>query len=374
MSKYRYICLLNHSYKLLSVYLLRKLNEEVEFNLPSCQFGFRANKGTRDAIYLLSTFIDECIESGSETYATFIDFTAAFDSVSHKFLDYSLEKMGASVQSRALFRTIYENAKGQIRVRNANGSYTFSRSFLINRGVVQGDIFSPYGFIIALAILVAEYDPLDYTEAGRLNCLSETYHYVNSILYADDSAMISRNIEKLSKRLTHFEEMCAKHADMEISRPKTFAMTIRRQIKVPHTTPEEYQTFAENGLLKIKCDWCCTYFHSTNALKVHQDLHCRKAAEKHLYCPDLSSPPEFQKVLKIVDTRGHGNAKDRLYLVYWEEEDSETHKLFDINPKKIKCLELDEIEYIAAEDPDDETYLVKWNEYPLDGAIGDEDN
>ena len=159
MSKYRYICLLNHSYKLLSVYLLRKLNihEEVEFNLPPCQFGFRANKGTRDAIYLLSTFIDECIESGSETYATFIDFTAAFDSVSHKFLDYSLEKMGASVQSRALFRTIYENAKGQIRVRNANGSYTFSRSFLINRGVVQGDIFSPYGFIIALAILVAEY-------------------------------------------------------------------------------------------------------------------------------------------------------------------------------------------------------------------------
>ena len=92
MSKYRYICLLNHSYKLLSVYLLRKLNAEVEFNLPSCQFGFRANKGTRDAIYLLSTFIDECIASGSETYATFIDFTAAFDSVSHKFLDYSLEK------------------------------------------------------------------------------------------------------------------------------------------------------------------------------------------------------------------------------------------------------------------------------------------
>ena len=60
--------------------------------------------------------------------------------------------------------------------------------------------------------------------------------------------MISRNIEKLSTRLTHFEEMCAKHADMEISRPKTFAMTIRRQIKVPHTPPEEYQTFAEKRI------------------------------------------------------------------------------------------------------------------------------
>ena len=103
---------------------------------------------------------------------------------------------------------------------------------------------------------------------------------------------------------------------MEISRPKTFAMTIREQIEVPHTKPKEYETLAESGVLKDKCPWCCNYFHSTNALKVHQDLHCRKFAEKHLYSPDLSSPPEFQQVLKIVDTRGHGNAKDRHYLVY----------------------------------------------------------
>ena len=35
-----------------------------------------------------------------------------------------------------------------------------SRSFLINRGVVQGDIlFSPYGFIIALAIFFAGSSP-----------------------------------------------------------------------------------------------------------------------------------------------------------------------------------------------------------------------
>ena len=48
--------------------------------------------------------------------------------------------------------------------------------------------------------------------------------------------------------------------------------------------------------------------------------------------------------------------------------------MFDINPKKFNCPELDEIEYIAAEDPDDENcYLVKWNEYPPDGAIGDKE-
>ena len=141
MSKYRYICLLNHSYKLLSVFLLQRLIDEIEDKLPSNQFGFRRKRGTRDAIFLLSTFIDEQLEAGNDAFIAFIDFTAAFDSVSHKFLDESLAKMGASVQSRALFRTIYDNAKGQIRVRNKDGSTTFSQSFVIKRGVVQGDIF-----------------------------------------------------------------------------------------------------------------------------------------------------------------------------------------------------------------------------------------
>ena len=61
---------------------------------------------------------------------------------------------------------------------------------------------------------------------------------------------------------------------------------------------------------------------------------------------------------RIVDTRGHGNAKDRHYLVYWEDEDAETRKLFDMDSKKFKRPKL-EVEYISAEDPDGKTFLVK---------------
>ena len=107
-------------------------------------------------------------------------------------------------------------------------------------------------------------------------------------------------------------------------------------------------------------------------MKVHQDLHCRKITGKHLYRPDLSSPPEFQQVFKIVDTRGHGNAKDRHYLVYWKKEEAETRKLFDMDSKKFERPKL-EIEYIAAEDPDRKTVLAKWKDYVIDGAFGKED-
>ena len=38
-----------------------------------------------------------------DAYVAFIDFTAAFDNVSHKFLDRSLKQMGASDSSREPF-------------------------------------------------------------------------------------------------------------------------------------------------------------------------------------------------------------------------------------------------------------------------------
>ena len=48
---------------------------------------------------------------------TFIDYSDSFDSVSHKFLDRSLAKVGASRKTREMFRTIYAAARGMTRVR-----------------------------------------------------------------------------------------------------------------------------------------------------------------------------------------------------------------------------------------------------------------
>ena len=48
MAKYRFICLLNHSYKLLSTLLLRRTTEEVAAYLPDTQAGLRKERGRRD--------------------------------------------------------------------------------------------------------------------------------------------------------------------------------------------------------------------------------------------------------------------------------------------------------------------------------------
>jgi hypothetical protein len=64
VTKYRALCLLNHGYKLLSSYLLKRLLKDVEHMLPESRASFRKQRGTRDNIYILSRLIDQVIKDG----------------------------------------------------------------------------------------------------------------------------------------------------------------------------------------------------------------------------------------------------------------------------------------------------------------------
>ena len=67
-------------------------------------------RSTRDNILLLAKLMHSVLLNGQECVITFIDFVAAFDSVSHSFLDSALFEAGASEKSRAIFGAIYEKA------------------------------------------------------------------------------------------------------------------------------------------------------------------------------------------------------------------------------------------------------------------------
>ena len=56
-----------------------------------------------------------------------------------------------------MFSAIYRNASACVRVTNSAGEKLYSGAFPIDRGVVQGDIFSPVVFILALAVVMARY-------------------------------------------------------------------------------------------------------------------------------------------------------------------------------------------------------------------------
>ena len=74
----------------------------------------------------MRVLFDQALQRGENLVVTYIDYSAAFDSISHKFLDESLRKAGASRKTRAIFRAIYAAAEGTARVRGLNGNNIYS--------------------------------------------------------------------------------------------------------------------------------------------------------------------------------------------------------------------------------------------------------
>ena len=70
-------------------------------------------------------------------FATFIDYSAAFDSVSHKYLDTTLARGGVSDKTRPMFRAIYNSVSAYTEVDGIDGQPAKSEIFPVRQGVVQ---------------------------------------------------------------------------------------------------------------------------------------------------------------------------------------------------------------------------------------------
>ena len=114
MANYRAICLLCHSYKLLSAVVARRLMAVLEDRLPDTQAGFRQARRCRDNVCALRWFINMVLREGRQAIVTFIDYSAAFDTESQLFLDsalsgnrHQLEKFGALFRPYSPRKPIY---------------------------------------------------------------------------------------------------------------------------------------------------------------------------------------------------------------------------------------------------------------------------
>lgn len=226
-SKYRCIGLLPHAYKILSLVMLERLMNECGHYLSDWQAGFRPERGCRDNILLLRVLLDQALERGENLIITFIDYSAAFDSVSHKFLDASLKAAGASRKTRAIFRAIYSAAEGTARVRGLNGKQIYSEAFKVRRGVIQGDIISPMFFILAMEQIFRLHD------RDQVGTSLGNYIEVGVLGYADDAALLAHKSAEMSQRLSKISVGSRVDADMFLHKGKTKCMHVCEQESLP---------------------------------------------------------------------------------------------------------------------------------------------
>ena len=109
---YRAIGLMCHSYKLLSMLVLHRMRDAVESRLAETQAGFRRERGCRDNVLLLRLLMDAVLRAGKQAVVTFIDYHAAFDTISHRFLDESLTAAGVQPKIRRIVRQSTQKQQG----------------------------------------------------------------------------------------------------------------------------------------------------------------------------------------------------------------------------------------------------------------------
>ena len=231
---------------------------------------------------------------------TYIDFEAAFDSVSHKYLDAALKKAGASKKSRAIFRAIYKAAQGAVRIQAVDGKVTFSKWFDIQRGVIQGDIISPVLFIIALDQLVQTIDTggegISVGKIGTLRVLG----------YADDAAMLDKTVEAMTARLTKFADEAKAQVDMKVKPSKTYTQIVQRQEKTAPATTEEIEKKEKKYKFKCPFEGCDERFKTKNGMLIHRaTCDCGYSTTEKKF--------EVGEILAVF-----GKSSRKLYKVRWK--------------------------------------------------------
>ena len=111
---------------------------------------------------MLMLLIDKLLEEAedekrSAAVIMYIDFTAAFDSISRQYLLKALHEYGVPLKYCRLVKAIYDSAKVRVRLQEPGGEKTYSPNINVRRGVIQGDIPSPVCSLVALDNLLNDH-------------------------------------------------------------------------------------------------------------------------------------------------------------------------------------------------------------------------
>ena len=206
---YRGLATSNALYKVLTTTLKKRLLAFVnERNLLPCeQHGFVSGKSTTTAIRSLLQTIRSNTEKQLPTFACFVDFKKAFDSIDRSILLRKLQQLGISASfAKTLYSIISENYLSM-----KIGDY-ISDSITQNIGVAQGDPLSPLLFVLYIADL----------STMLKNCNTK------SIFYADDLVITATNQSDLQLALDRLGNYC-KVNKLEVNVQKTKLMNFTRK-------------------------------------------------------------------------------------------------------------------------------------------------
>ena len=190
-SNYRTIALISQCSKVLLKIIQKRLEPNVERELPDEQAGFRRDRGCRDQIANMRWIMATCKEFSRPISMCFIDYSKAFDCVDHNLMWRYLREMGVPEHLVMLLHNLYEGQKATVRTEQG-----CCEQFDVKKGVRQGCILSPPLFNLYSEQIMRNAGIKDMTEGVKVGGRN-----VNNLRYADDTTLLAETAPYLKELL-----------------------------------------------------------------------------------------------------------------------------------------------------------------------------
>ena len=226
--------------KIIISIIISRIRDTYEKLISNFQFGFRSNRSTTDAIFILQNAINISTEP---LYICFIDLKAAYDWVNRDMLFKILDIRIKSPILVRILKAFYIGTSACIK-----GSKTFFKTF---SGCRQGGLESPvlFNIYVDFVLRIVEHEVLQkfpntglkYSYRIPGHCSSREQRSIHGlsgtqrlrmILYADDIALLCNNVDELSEILDIFDKTFTRFGlKISDSKTETMAFNVPEEIK-----------------------------------------------------------------------------------------------------------------------------------------------
>lgn len=217
-NNYRGIALLNITYKILSLILLKRIHPLSEDLINEYQYGFRTGRSTVDQIFTLRQICEKAWEYNKKAHILFIDFIKAYDSIHRKTLLNILKEFHFPQKLINLISMCINETYAKVKT-----SYMVSEKFIIHSGLRQGDPLSP-----VLFNLVLEKISRDFEKSLNREGFIMGNKKIVKLAYADDIGLMAETKGDLQEMVRNFGNLAAK-VGLKISIEKSEYMCISRE-------------------------------------------------------------------------------------------------------------------------------------------------
>lgn len=218
----------------------RIINDRVvkKINMTDAQAGGRKQRATTEHIAIIYNKIEENKKKRKPTYITFLDVTKAYDKAWIKAIMYVMNKEGLDNGIWHLVNKLNNNLTARIITK-----YGPTREIKINDSIRQGGVLS----VIEYALLMDEISKENHKTQNNNN-------NVNTLLWMDDVAIITDNVEEMKTLLKSTQEIADRYCiafgpeksnTMIIN--KKFAQTKTIDLKLGELTLEQVNKYKYLG-------------------------------------------------------------------------------------------------------------------------------